>query len=55
MLTRHPWPRVVVVSYYMLRILADSIGKGDWKAVSFSDQRVANENTPYRLPETSKR
>lgn len=33
-LPRHVWPRVVIVSYFMLRMLADSIGKGDWKAVS---------------------
>lgn len=32
-LFRHLWPRVVVVSYFMLRMLADSVGKGDWKAV----------------------
>lgn len=31
------WPQVVIVSYYMLRMLADSIGKFDWKAVSGQD------------------
>lgn len=31
---RHLWPRVTIVSYFMLRMLANSIGKDDWKAVS---------------------
>lgn len=52
-LSRHLWPRVVVVSYFMLRMLADSVGKGDWKAVSVSDQtktyRIVSCNKPKPL------
>ncbi|CAM9093811.1 unnamed protein product, partial [Hapterophycus canaliculatus] len=38
--SRHLWPRVVIVSYFMLRMLADSIGKGDWNAVIFDESHM---------------
>lgn len=30
------WPRVVIVSYFMLRMLADSMGEREWQAVSLT-------------------
>ncbi|CAM9678936.1 unnamed protein product, partial [Ectocarpus sp. 12 AP-2014] len=38
--SRHLWPRVVVVSYFMLRMLSASVGKGDWKAVIFDESHM---------------
>eukprot|EP00752_Nemacystus_decipiens_P010050 g8960.t1 len=49
-MSRHLWPRVVIVSYFMLRMLADSVGKEDWEAVIFDESHMIST----RLGDVSK-